>query len=140
VSGRKPAALRGKPLPDLAAAGLDAADAADHPVLALLIDAEQRPCRSVLRLLSDHAAILKQKGVAVIVLHSGDMAEDAFNAWKQDAAAPFPIMRLKQEPGKARAAWGAGALPWFILTDKSHAVIAEGFTLDDLDAKLGELK
>jgi len=141
ASDRKPAALRGKPLPDLAAAGLDAADAsADHPILALLIDAEQRPCRSVLRLLGDHAAVLKQKGVAVIVLHSGDMTEDAFNAWKQDAATAFPVVRLKQEPEKARAAWGAGALPWFILTDKSHAVIAEGFTLDDLDAKLGELK
>ena len=64
----------------------------------------------------------------------------AFTAWKQEAGSPFLVARLKQEPGQARAAWGASALPWFSLTDKSHRVIAEGFTLDDLDAKLGELK
>jgi hypothetical protein len=68
------------------------------------------------------------------------MADEAFIAWKQEAASPFPIARLKQEPEQARAAWGARALPWFILTDKSHRVIAEGFTLDDLDAKLRGLK
>ena len=80
------------------------------------------------------------KGVAVLVLQSGDMAEEAFTAWKREAALPFPVARLKQQPEKARAAWGASALPWFILTDKSHRVIAEGFTLDHLDARLGEIK
>jgi len=133
--------LRGKPLPGLAAAGLTTRDApANQPVLALLIDAEQRPCRLILRLLGEQAPALKQKGVAVVVLQSSDLAEEAFTAWKQQAASPFPVARLKQEPEKARAAWGASALPWFILTDKSHRVIAEGFALDDLDAKLGELK
>jgi len=137
----RPATLRGRPLPDLAPAGLTAADApAEAPILALLIDAEQRPCRRVLRLLADQAASLKQKGVAVVVLQSGDMADDAFAAWKQEAATPFPVGQLKQEPEKARAAWGAGALPWLILTDKAHKVMAEGFGLDDLDAKLGEIK
>jgi len=138
---QKPAALRGKPLPDLAAAGVDAADASvGQPVLALVIDAEQRPCRRVLRLLDDHVAALKQKGVSVLVLQCGDMAEEAFTAWKQDAATAFPVVRLKPDPEKTRAAWGVGALPWFILADKSHRVIAEGFALDDLDAKLGEIK
>ena len=39
-------------------------------------------------------------------------------------------------PRKARAAWGAGALPWLILTDKAHRVTAEGFTLEELDSKI----
>ena len=137
----RPAALRGKPLPDLAATGLSAADApADQPVLVLVLDAEQRPCRRVLRSLGEQTATLKQKGVAVVVLQSGDMTDEAFAAWKQEAASPFPAVRLKQEPEKARAAWGAAALPWLILTDKAHRVIAEGFGLEDLDAKLGEIK
>jgi protocatechuate 3,4-dioxygenase beta subunit len=141
MASPEPAGLRGKALPDLGAAGLTTRDApANQPVLALLIDAEQRPCRRVLRLLGDQAPALKQKGVAVVVLQSGVMADEAFIAWKQEAASPFPIARLKQEPEQARAAWGARALPWFILTDKSHRVIAEGFTLDDLDAKLRGLK
>jgi len=43
---------------------------------------------------------------------------------------------LKGDAEKARAAWGASALPWLILTDKAHRVTAEGFPLEDLEAKL----
>ena len=137
TEGPRLASLKGKPLPDLAPLGLAAADCpADQPVLALLIDAEQRPSRRALRLLGEQAAALKQKGVAVVVLQAGAMAEDAFAAWKQEAALPFPVGHLKGEPEKARAAWGAGALPWLILTDKAHRVTAEGFAPEDLDAKL----
>jgi hypothetical protein len=46
---------------------------------------------------------------------------------------------LKGESEKARATWGVGALPWFILTDKAHRVAAEGFSLEELDAKLNTL-
>jgi hypothetical protein len=131
------ASLKGRPLPDLAPLGLTPADApADQPLLAVLIDAEQRPSRRTLRLLSEQAAALKEKGVAVVVVHTGTMADDAFKAWKQEAALPFPVGCLKDESEKARASWGAGALPWLILTDKAHRVTAEGFDLDELDAKV----
>jgi hypothetical protein len=43
---------------------------------------------------------------------------------------------LKGDAEKARASWGAKALPWLILTDKAHRVTAEGFDLEELDAKL----
>jgi hypothetical protein len=136
----RPVALKGKPLPDLAPLGLTAADCpADKPVLALLIDAEQRPSRRALTLLGNQADAIKQKGVAVVVLQTGTMADDAFADWKKDAASPFPIGSIKTDPEKARAAWGAAALPWLILTDKSHRVIAEGFTAEELDAKLQAL-
>ena len=68
-------------MPDLAPLGMTPADApADQALLAVLIDAEQRPSRRAL---------------------------------------PFPVSRLKGEAEKARASWGAGALPWLILTDKA---------------------
>jgi protocatechuate 3,4-dioxygenase beta subunit len=131
------ASLKGGPLPDLASLGLTPADAlADQALLAVLIDAEQRPSRRALRLLGEQAAALKEKGVAVVVVHMGSMADDAFKAWKQEAALSFPVGCLKGDAEKARASWGAGALPWLILTDKAHRVTAEGFDLDDLDAKL----
>jgi len=140
MSAPRIASLKGKPLPDLAPLGLTPADApADQPLLAVLIDAEQRPSRRALRLLGEQAAALKAKGVAVVAVHAGTMAEDAFKAWKQEAALPFPIGCLKGESEKALATWGAGALPWFILTDKAHRVMAEGFDLDELDAKLKAL-
>ena len=131
------ASLKGGPLPDLAPLGLTPADApADQALLAVLIDAEQRPSRRALRLLGEQAAALKEKGVVVVAVHMGSMADDAFKAWKQEAALSFPVGCLKGDAEKARASWGAGALPWLILTDKAHRVTAEGFDLDDLDAKL----
>jgi Carboxypeptidase regulatory-like domain len=134
------ARLTGKPLPDLAPLGLTPAEApAGQPLLAVLVDAEQRPSRRALRLLGEQAPALKEKGVVVVVVQTGTMADDDFKAWKQEAALPFPIGCLKGEAEKARAAWGAGALPWLILTDKAHRVTAEGFTIEELDGKIKEL-
>jgi hypothetical protein len=132
--------LKGKPLPDLAPLGLTAADCpAGHPVLAVIIDAEQRPSRHALKLLADQADTFKQEGIAVVVLQTGAMADDAFAEWKQDAAVAFPIGSFKSEPEKARTAWGASALPWIILTDRAHRVVAEGFAPEEIDAKLQAL-
>ena len=68
------AGLNGKPLPDLALLGLTPADTpANKAVLAVLIDARQRPSRRTLRLLKQQAAAFQQKGVCVIqvLLHRG---------------------------------------------------------------------
>jgi uncharacterized GH25 family protein len=132
--------LKGKPLPDLAPLGLTPEQApADQPLLAVLIDAEQRPSRRALRLLGEQAAAIKEKGVAVIVIHNGTMTEDDFKAWKQEAALAFPVGCFKGDAEKGRSAWGASALPWLILTDKAHRVTAEGFPLEELDAKLKDI-
>jgi Carboxypeptidase regulatory-like domain len=140
MASPRTASLKGEPLPNLAPLGLTPADApADQPLLAVLIDAEQRPSRRALRLLGEQAAALKAKGVALLAIHTGTMADDAFKTWKQEAALPFPVGCLKGESEKARATWGAGALPWLILTDKAHRVTAEGFSLEELDAKLKTL-
>jgi hypothetical protein len=129
--------LKGKPLPDLAPLGLMPADApADQPLLAVLVDAEQRPSRRALRLLGEQAAAIKEKGVVVIVVHTGTMTDEDFKSWKQEAALPFPIVSLKGDAEKARTSWGAGALPWLILTDKAHRVTAEGFTVEELEGKI----
>jgi uncharacterized GH25 family protein len=134
------ARLKGKPLPDLAPLGLTPEQApADQALLAMLIDAEQRPSRRALRLLGEQAAALKGKGVGVVVVQTGTMADDAFKAWKQEAALAFPVGCLKGDAEKARSAWGASALPWLILTDKAHRVTAEGFPLEELEAKLKDV-
>jgi hypothetical protein len=132
--------LKGKTLPDLAPLGFSTADAPEgKPILALLMDAEQRPSRRALHAIAEQAPALKEKGVSVLVIHLGPMAEDAFNDWKKAAAVPFPIGTLKVDPDKARAAWGATALPWLILADKTRHVAAEGFPADELEIRLAEL-
>jgi len=131
------ASLTGKPLPDLAPLGVTSAICPpDQPVLAVIVDAEQRPSRRALRLLGDQAAALKQKGIAVLVLQAGSMSPEAFAAWKKEAALPFPTGAFTDNPDQTRLAWGASALPWFVLADKTRQVVAEGFPQDELDAKL----
>jgi uncharacterized GH25 family protein/protocatechuate 3,4-dioxygenase beta subunit len=134
------ATLQGKPLPDLAALGVSPAQApADRPVLVVLIDAEQRPSRRVLRLLAEQAPALQEKGVAVVVLQTGEMTGEALSAWKTETAVPFPVVACRADAEKARATWGAASLPWLLLADKTHRVAAEGFGPEELAAKLKAL-
>ena len=122
-------------MPDLAPLGLTPEQApAERPLLAVLIDAEQRPSRRAQRLLGEQAAAIGDKGVAVIVIHTGTMTEDDFKAWQQEAALAFPVGYLQGDAEKGRSAWGTKALPWLILTDKAHRVIEEGLSLEELDS------
>jgi hypothetical protein len=133
----RPPSPKGKLLPDLTAMGLTAADVpAGQPVIVLLLDAEQRPSRHALELLTDRAAALREKHAAVVILQTSSMADAAYATWLQEAALPFPIARMKDTPEKGRFEWGARSLPWLILADKNHRVVAEGFPVEELDAKL----
>lgn len=132
-----PASLEGKPLPDLTPLGLTAEDTpANQRLLVALLDVEQRPSRRVLKRLTELADLLKEKGVAVVVLQAGAMEGEAFGAWKQEVALPFPIRILTGNRDKARATWGAAALPWLILTDSTRKVTDEGFAPGELEEKL----
>ena len=123
----KAPSLLGQALPDLTTLDLAVTDApADEPLITLLIDAEQRPSRRSLKLLTDQAAALKEKHVAVIILQAGSMTDAAYAAWLQEAALPFPIARLKGAAEKGRFEWGARSLPWLILADKTIVSLAEG--------------
>jgi hypothetical protein len=131
------AALTGKPLPDLTVLGLNPeAVAAGKPVLVCLLDVGQRPSRRVARLLSEQYDALKQKGVTVVAIQAAATTEESFKAWKDGSAVPFPVGRVMEKSEKTRWAAAAEALPWLILADADHRVTAEGFALDDLDAKL----
>ena len=72
----QPVSLKGKPLPNPASLGLSAAEVpAGEPIVVLLIDAEQRPSRRTLKLLTDQAVALKEKHVAALLLQAGSMAD-----------------------------------------------------------------
>jgi alpha-tubulin suppressor-like RCC1 family protein len=129
--------LKGKLLPDLAPLGLTSEQyPAETPLLLVLVDPDQRPSRRALKLLGERAAAIREKGVAVQVISVGAMSEDALKAWKEQSRPAFPLSWLKEGAEKARITWGATALPWFILTDKTRRVADEGFSLEELEAKL----
>ena len=43
---------------------------------------------------------------------------------------------IQADEEKTRFAWGVRSLPWLILTDNRHVVIAAGFRLSELDEKI----
>jgi hypothetical protein len=134
------ASLKGSPLPDLAAVNL-AADAASagQPVLLCLFDAGQRPSRHVVSQMEQQAAALKQQNICVLGIQAAVTSDEIFNDWKTASPVSFPVGRVPEKSDKTKWASSVPALPWLILTDAGHRVVAEGFALDTLDAEIKKL-
>jgi protocatechuate 3,4-dioxygenase beta subunit len=129
--------LKGKPLPDLAAVELgDEAVPAGKPALLCLFDIEQRPSRRFVKQLVEQYDALKQKGITVLGLQAAVTSAESFKEWKGANPVPFPVGRVAEKTDKIEWASQAESLPWLILTDADRRVTAEGFALDELEAKL----
>ena len=134
------ASLKGSPLPDLATVNLASDTApAGKPVLLCLFDASQRPSRHVVHQLNEQAAALQQQGVTVLGVQAAVTSDETFNEWKTASPVSFPVGRVTEKSEKSKWAAAVPALPWLILTDANHRVIAEGFSLDELDAQIKKL-
>jgi hypothetical protein len=140
-SEAKRASLKGKPLPDLAAFGLaPEAAPAGKPALVCLLDAEQRPSRRSALLLAEQHEALRQKGLAVLAIQTAAISAETLQTWTNSSPLPFPLGRVGEKPGNTKWAADVESLPWLILLDAKGSVAAEGFSLDELDAKLDDLK
>jgi hypothetical protein len=139
--GQKRPSLKGRPLPDLTAVGL-AGDAAPpgKPLLLCLLDAEQRPSRRSARMLAEQYDALRQKGLTVLAVQAAVTGADSFETWKNSNPLPFPVGRVAEKSAATKWATDVESLPWLILRDAQGRVAAEGFALDELDAKLEALK
>ncbi len=130
--------LKGKPLPELTDLGFTAEQLpAEKPLLVCLFDAEQRPSRKLLRLLDEQRPNLGQKDVQVVGIHVNPDALESFNDWKSANPMGFTVGRVgtKDNP-KLKWTSTFDTLPWLILTDAKHKVVAEGFALEEIEAKL----
>jgi hypothetical protein len=137
---RPRAALKGSPLPDLAGVNLAvAAAAARQPVLLCLFDAGQRSSRHIVHQLEEQAAGLRRQGVTVLAAQAAVTSDEILTQWKSASPVSFPLGRVTEKSEKTRWVTAVPALPWLILTDASHRVVAEGFPLDELDAQLKKL-
>lgn len=134
--------LVGRSLPDLAGLGLDvAADKAKGcKLLICFFDMEQRPARNCVEELAKRAATLKDQGVSVFAIAERGVGSDKLQAWAKEAGVAFPLGITAGDPAEVRFAWAARSLPWLILTDENHVVVAEGFGLDELNAKIGAIE
>jgi protocatechuate 3,4-dioxygenase beta subunit len=134
------ASLKGGPLPDLKVVNIAAeAVPSGQPVLLCLFDASQRPGRRVIRLLDQQAAGLQQKKIVVFGIQAAVISDGEFNEWKSTGGVSFPLGRVTDASEKSKWVSGVSVLPWLILADANHRVVAEGFSLDELDAQLQHL-
>jgi len=102
-------------------------------------DMQQRPSRNTLLRLAKRAEELKLKGVTIVAAQAVTVDENALNEWVKKNGIPFPAGMARDDETKTRFTWGIRFLPWLILTDRDHVVIAEGFGLAELDAKIEEI-
>jgi hypothetical protein len=132
--------LVGRPLPDLAAFGLPAAALPkDQPTLICLFDCEQRPSRRCLNLLAGQYDALRQKGLSVAAIQATVVEADTLKTWKESSPVPFPLGRVPEKSDQAKWITAQDAFPWLILVNAKGLVAAEGFTLDELKAKIESL-
>ncbi len=112
------------------------AGAGDKPLLIVFLDQQQRPSRGIVLELAKRMDLFKAKGIEIVAVQVAPLDRTALDRWLADQKVPFQAQILPDGFDKQRPAWGVQSLPWLILTDKGHTVVAEGFSLDDLDKRL----
>ncbi len=135
---KNPQSLLGKLLPSLEDFGLRLSQVRDsnNTIVICFWDMEQRPSRHCITQLAKQADQLKEKGMTVVAVQASKVDENTLNEWVKKNNIPFPVGMVQGDEEKTRFAWGVKALPWLILTDRRHVVVAEGFALTELENKI----
>lgn len=130
--------LPGKPLPEFTGLGIDIVpeQIADKIVLVCFWDMNQRPSRNCIIQLAKRSEELKRKGVTFVAVQASMVEKNELDVWLRKNDIPFPVGMIWSDVEKTKFTWGIESLPWLILTDKEHIVIAEGFAVGELENKL----
>jgi hypothetical protein len=110
----------------------------NKPLLVCFWDMDQRPSRQSIQMLDKQKEALNKKNVIVIAVHSGTKQEKEVGEWLKENSISLISGTIKGDPYDTLLSWGARGLPWLILTNKEHIVIAENFSLDELNEKIKE--
>jgi hypothetical protein len=137
----QPLSLVGKTVPDFKDLNLPPlpADTDNKVILVCFFDTNQRPSRNCILQLSKRAQELKTKNVSVTAVQASKVDKNNLDEWVKNNDIPFPVGMIQGDEEKAHLIWGIKSLPWLILTDRSHVIRAEGFTLDNLDTMIKEI-
>ena len=75
----------------------------------------------------------------VIFVDATGSENKQINAWSKRHSITVGVGRLHKDLLKEISlAWGIETLPRLVLTDRNHVIIAEGFALEELEAKIKE--
>jgi hypothetical protein len=108
----------------------------DSAILVCFFDMNQRPSRNAVIQLSRQEEQLKQKGIVIVAIQVSKITEGTLNKWVKEQNISFPVGIVGSDEEEARFTWSVKSLPWLILTNKQHIVIAEEFNLDELEDKI----
>jgi hypothetical protein len=114
----------------------DIAHAKDKSILICFFDMNQRPSRNCLIELAKRVGELNEKDIVIVAVHTSKVDETKLNEWVKSHTFSFPVGTVKGNEKKFLFDWGIQSLPWLILTDKQHTIVAEGFGIDELDDKI----
>ena len=130
--------LMGKSLPEFNDIDIDIDfdRAEDKMLLVCFLDINQRPSRNCISRLVERAGQLRQNDIIVIAVQTSKDGGNSLNEWLIENKVPFTIRTIQGKEEQVRFNWGVKSLPWLILTDKKHIVIAEGFSVNELDEKI----
>lgn len=135
---KTPPSLVGKVLPELTDCGLTVpADA--NAILVFAWDMNQRPSRHFLKQLAAKADLLNENNVTVLLLNTAAVEKANLDAWLSESGIEYPCGIISDNAEEKTFSMGVKSLPWLILTDNEHNVIAEGFSVDELDEKVKDL-
>lgn len=130
-------AAEGDPLPDLVPLGLGSDVAPTNaPILLCFFDCQARPSRHLIRQVAGQHEALRQKGVIVLGVQARVIDSRSFQEWIGSNTLPFPVARVAEESEQTAWVTGVASLPWLVLTDAQRRIAAEGFALEEIDAKL----
>lgn len=93
----------------------------------------ERLARSLVR----RQETLAKKGMEVIFVEACGATRAKLKLWAEKNKVGFPIGSFRERDVKPlRQNWVIEKLPWLVLTDKDHVVIAEGFALGQLNDRI----
>jgi hypothetical protein len=88
--------------------------------------------------LVDRYEKLKQKGIIIVVVQVPKLPPGTLKEWEKKYGTmpwplPFTVNMADEAVVRARREWGVRRLPWLILTNQEHVVVAERFSLAEVD-------
>ncbi|MCF7668226.1 MAG: carboxypeptidase regulatory-like domain-containing protein [Verrucomicrobia bacterium] len=135
---KTPSSLVGKTLPDLTTCDITMpADAGS--ILVFAWDMNQRSSRHFVKQLAANADVLNEHDVIVVLLNTSPVDKEQLKNWLDDNQIHYPCGVMDEDAEDMKFEMGIQSLPWLILTDPEHEVIAEGFSVEELGEKLKEL-
>jgi hypothetical protein len=131
--------LRDRTLPDLKdlSADLPQAGLADKPILLCLVDIDGDPkSRECLKDLAKMSETLTAGGVTVAVVQIPGVSPIRYDDWLADNRVPFHVYPGQRSFEGKKLEWGVNSLPWLILANRKHIVVADGLSVSGLSAVL----